>query len=240
MSGSEITVPETKKEIKGQVVIVPIDTLQPNPWNPNRQSDFIFEKEKISIHEHGFIDPVLARTVEGQFQIIDGEHRWKAAKELGYGEISVLNLGEVADAQAKKLTIILNETRGKADYNLMGKLLQDLSQTVAIEELAYSLPYTQMEIETMMVESNVDWDSVGGSLSNGGAGAPGTGENKKISISVPESVHQAFMDLIDTVNAKLFPDVDPSDCDAGDAIAAICQVMNQIDIDAHLKGNASE
>lgn len=228
MSGAEV-----KPTVNGTPIIVPIERLDPNPWNPNRQTDFIFEKEKISIQEHGFIDPILARRVGDRLQIIDGEHRWKAGKDLGLEEVSVIDLGEIPDEQAKKLTIIMNETRGKADFGLMGKLLKDLSESVPIESLVNSLPYTQMEIETMIVEANVDWNTVDSSL-GGGAGAPSKGENKKLSLSVPESVHQAFMDLIDQVNAKLYPEADPTECEPGDAIAAICQVMNQLDLDAHL------
>jgi len=62
---------------------VDIELVHPNPWNPNVQSDFIYAKTRISILEHGFIDPIKVRQkADGQYEVIDGEHRWKVAKDL--------------------------------------------------------------------------------------------------------------------------------------------------------------
>lgn len=62
---------------------VALNTIEPNPWNPNVQSEFIFEKTVASILEHGFVDPIKVRSIgEHHYEIIDGEHRWKVAKHI--------------------------------------------------------------------------------------------------------------------------------------------------------------
>ena len=69
---------------------VDIHQLDPNPWNPNRQSEAVTKATSESIEEFGFIDPVTVRIVEGRYQIIDGEHRWRQAVEQGHPDIPVV------------------------------------------------------------------------------------------------------------------------------------------------------
>lgn len=47
--------------LAGVEKVVPINAIRPNPWNPNVMSEFMFEKERASIREFGFIDPILVR-----------------------------------------------------------------------------------------------------------------------------------------------------------------------------------
>src|SRR6185312_654905 len=103
---------------------VPITLIEPNPWNPNAMDDVMYGKEIESIHEFGFVDPLTCRMIGEIRQIIDGEHRWRVAKDhgrcvrnangvdwvehLGLAELPVTNLGIVADTAAQQLTIVLN------------------------------------------------------------------------------------------------------------------------------------
>ena len=64
---------------------VPIDSIHPNSWNPNVMKGSVYEFLKRSIKDLGFVQPVLV-TRDGT--IIDGEHRWKAAKEVGQKELN--------------------------------------------------------------------------------------------------------------------------------------------------------
>ncbi len=144
-------------EIKLKTKKLAIDAVQPNPWNPNRQSDRAYEAEKESIQAFGFLDPITVRQLpEGGYQIVDGEHRWKAMKELGASEISA-NVVELTDDQAKKLTIILNETRGQADRVDLAKLLAEL-QPVLGDDLITGLPYSGDELDELLKLADVNWD----------------------------------------------------------------------------------
>ncbi|MCU0370431.1 MAG: ParB/RepB/Spo0J family partition protein, partial [Bacteroidales bacterium] len=43
----------------------------------------MFAKERASIREFGFIDPLTVRPSNGAYEIIDGEQRWQAGKAEG-------------------------------------------------------------------------------------------------------------------------------------------------------------
>lgn len=128
------------------------DELVANPWNPNEMTPFIFAKELDSIREHGMIDPILVRETQVEhprFEIIDGEHRWRAAGDLGLPEIPIANLGVVSDAVAKRLTITMNELRGTSNSARMADLLRDLASMTPLDELVDKLPFTS-EVFTAM------------------------------------------------------------------------------------------
>jgi hypothetical protein len=119
-----------------------VDWLQPNTWNPNKMNAFMYSKELQSIKDHGFIDPVTVRRLaSGRYEIIDGQHRWQAARDLGYERIACYVL-DVGDTEAKKLTILLNELRGQAQPNELGALLKDLLADMPVESLIEELPFT--------------------------------------------------------------------------------------------------
>lgn len=122
--------------------VVKITDVLPNPWNPNEQSEEIFRKEVASIKELGMLGSILVRETGGIYQILDGEHRWKACKELGYTEIPVESIGEVPDKDAKLLTILLNNLHGKDSLEKRAKILEEL-ETGQLQ----LLPFTEEEIE---------------------------------------------------------------------------------------------
>jgi ParB-like chromosome segregation protein Spo0J len=151
------------QEIELSIQHVALDKVVPNPWNPNRQNERQFEAEVESIADNGFIAPILVRKLGMRYEIIDGEHRWKALRKIaedgiqGKGNIPTLVESltipaivlTVDETQAKKLTIIMNETRGRADANELTKLLQDLSESLG-DDLLTGLPYTQSQLEELM------------------------------------------------------------------------------------------
>ena len=63
------------------------DLLSRNPWNPNRMTPEIRRKLRRNLKRDGFVAPILVRKLGDRFQIINGEHRWKIAKELKYQTI---------------------------------------------------------------------------------------------------------------------------------------------------------
>ena len=138
-----------------EVVSVPIDFLAPNPWNPNVQDAFIYEKEKESIRRFGFVVPVTVREKGDRWEIIDGEHRWKAAKDLGYLYLPVIVI-DVTEEEAKQLTIVLNETRGEANPAKLKALLADLTGSVPMSELMTVLPFSPEKMESIL--GNFDWN----------------------------------------------------------------------------------
>ena len=121
---------------------VDIKLIEPNPWNPNLQSDFIYQKEIESIKKFGLLGSILVRETAGIYQILDGEHRWKACKELGFTKIQVETIGEIPDEQARTFTILLNNIRGKDNIEKRAELFKQLD-----EGQLSLLPFTKEEIE---------------------------------------------------------------------------------------------
>ena len=122
---------------------VSVESVFPNKWNPNIQTDLIFKKLVETIKQIGFIDSVLVREIdEGAYEIIDGEHRLKAAQELGYKKVTIDNLGKIDDSRAKALTVIMNNTRGQDDILKRAQILKEIESG----QLSL-LPFDEKQIE---------------------------------------------------------------------------------------------
>lgn len=118
-----------------------------NTWNPNKMTDFMYEKAVESLKEFGFIAPVIVRLFSDNgsnkiYQIIDGEHRWRAALSIGMKEIPVIIVDELTEDQAKKLTVVLNELKGQFDPGKLSDLLGELASSSSVEDLLNSMPFT--------------------------------------------------------------------------------------------------
>lgn len=91
--------------------VIPIDSVRPNPWNPKDKDTKEFEEVKASIKANGLRGYIVVRTNSGQnpevdkYEIIDGEQRWRACKELNFQKVIVYNEGIVDDKRAKELTL---------------------------------------------------------------------------------------------------------------------------------------
>src|SRR5688500_16271265 len=67
------------------VVELPIEGLDPNPVQPRTHfAAAALEELADSIRESGLVQPILVRRMaSGRHQIIAGERRWRAAKQVG-------------------------------------------------------------------------------------------------------------------------------------------------------------
>ncbi len=94
---------------------VSLDRIVPSPLQPRRA----FEREALtelvdSIRQRGIIQPLIVRSVDGRFELIAGERRWRAAKEVGLNEAPVI-VRQAADLEVLELSLIENLQR--ADLN---------------------------------------------------------------------------------------------------------------------------
>ena len=112
------------------VEYVPIDSIFPNAYNPNRQSEHDFALLCKSMEEDGFTQPILV-CKPGNI-IVDGEHRWRAAHQLGYTEIPVVFV-TMTDEQMRIATLRHNRARGSEDVNLSAAVLRDLRELGALD-----------------------------------------------------------------------------------------------------------
>lgn len=205
----------TRTDVKAERASV--SALRPNPWNPNRMDDFMFEKELESIRRFGFVVPVVIRITPRGSEIIDGEHRWRAAKELRIDSIPVWNLGEISDTVAKQLTIVLNETKGKADKQLLSKLVQDLLVTEPSLELGTLLPFPPEIFADLGKLQSFDWQELE-KLSNTTDRTQWVERLYRMPKDVAEVLDQAVAKVKDNVKREI--DDDLADWQALEVLAA--------------------
>lgn len=106
---------------KLDVVYVEASALRPNGWNPNEMDEGMLDRLRREVERVGFVQPVAAMR-DGR--IIDGEHRWKVAKERGI-RVPVVYL-DVDEATAKTLCLNLNSIRGENDPGRLMALLETM------------------------------------------------------------------------------------------------------------------
>jgi len=151
------TIPSKTKELPGLETkrfptvkkLVKLNEIFPNPWNPNSQSKEMFEKEIQSIEKFGFIAPILVRTLkDNTYQIIDGEHRWRACLQMSFEEMPVEDIGTLDEGLAKVLTINLNNLRGQDDVLKRAEILKTLS-TGQLSLLPFDVKQMENEIKLL-------------------------------------------------------------------------------------------
>jgi ParB family chromosome partitioning protein len=97
---------------RGGVRNIDVERITPNPEQPRLAMDqATLDELAASIREHGVLQPILVRPLEGgQFQLIAGERRWRASRAAGLTTIPAL-VEEIDDDTALEISIIENLQR---------------------------------------------------------------------------------------------------------------------------------
>ncbi len=97
---------------RNRVKEIPIDSLEPNPFQPRR----LFDEELLtdlanSIREKGVIQPLIVRpTLRGTYEIVAGERRWRAASIAGFESVPAI-VREMSDSESLEIALIENLQR---------------------------------------------------------------------------------------------------------------------------------
>ncbi len=108
--------PETTTTEPGErIQLVPLTRIVPSPLQPRRE----FAREALdelidSIRQRGIIQPLIVRQVNDNYELIAGERRWRASKEVGLSEAPVI-VRQASDLEVLELSLIENLQR--ADLN---------------------------------------------------------------------------------------------------------------------------
>jgi len=135
-----------KTEEKGNRTVnnIDINKIKPNKNQPRKY----FDKEKIfnlekSIEIHGIVQPIIVRRVDNGYEIVAGERRWRAAKNVGLKEIPCI----VKDLNEESLVeISLLENLQREDLN-------DIEEAVAYKRLLEEFNMTQERISNVVGKS---------------------------------------------------------------------------------------
>lgn len=98
-------------ENKDEVVYLYLDDIIPNRFQPRIVFDEKALKElAVSIREHGVIQPIIVRNVNGKYEIIAGERRYKASALAGLTKIPAI-IRELDDKESSKVALLENLQR---------------------------------------------------------------------------------------------------------------------------------
>ncbi len=134
------------KKKRNKIQTVPIETLIDNPNNPNRMSKTTFAKLVRNIEHTGLYEPIIVRKSDTQYEIINGHHRVRALKQLGYTKVDVC----VWDADNQQIDILLGTLNRLSGSDALDKklaLLNRLNDKSQAKELSKLLPLTSGQIE---------------------------------------------------------------------------------------------
>ena len=92
-----------------------IENIIPSPLQPRKhfaqgQLDELID----SIRQHGIIQPLIVRKVDGKMELIAGERRWRASKQLGLKEVPI-RIREATDHEVLEMALIENIQRKDLD-----------------------------------------------------------------------------------------------------------------------------
>jgi ParB family transcriptional regulator, chromosome partitioning protein len=124
--------------------LVPMASIQPNAKQP-RQA---FSEESIrelaeSIKQKGILQPLVVREVDGGFQLIAGERRYRAAQELGLEQVPV-TIRQADDGEALEMALI---------ENIQREDLNPLEEARAYRRLIDDFQHTQENVATRVGKS---------------------------------------------------------------------------------------
>lgn len=99
-----------------QVIQIPLDRIVANPYQPRK----IFSDEELqelaeSIKHMGLIQPITVREVDGHYEIIVGERRFRAVRMAGMTHISAI-VATITDEQSAVLALIENIQRQDLNF----------------------------------------------------------------------------------------------------------------------------
>lgn len=152
LGGATPAAEDVKDESPLELRHVAIDRIERNPYQPRKD----FDAESLgelaaSIREHGVLQPLLVREIEGGYQLVAGERRWLAARKAGLSAVPCRVI-DVIDKTACEVAL---------EENLKRKDLNDLEKAQAfrryldhfqctVEELARQLSMHRSTVSNML------------------------------------------------------------------------------------------
>lgn len=128
------------------VYTLPVNKLQPGKYQPRAKfGDDAIAELATSIKKNGIMQPIIVRASghPGQYEIVAGERRWRAAQQAGLSEVPVI-IRDIPDKQALELAIIENVQRQD---------LSSIEEANGYQRLIEEFDYTQDELATTIGKS---------------------------------------------------------------------------------------
>ena len=132
-------IPEFEKEESRTLLFCGIEEIVPNRSQPRKH----FDESKLqelaeSIKEKGILEPLIVRRIDGGYELIVGERRWRAAQKAGLKEVPVL-VKEIEGREVLEFSLI---------ENLQREDLNPIEEAEAFKRLIEEFNLSQGELAT--------------------------------------------------------------------------------------------
>lgn len=142
-----------------RVLFLPVDSILPNPNQPRKR----FEEEGLeelaaSIAQHGILQPLSLRRTGGQYELVSGERRLRAAKLCQLTEVPCILL-DVDEQASSLLALVENLQRRDLDFweeaEALDRLIRTfgLSQEEAARRIGKSQPAVANKLRLLKLSS---------------------------------------------------------------------------------------
>jgi ParB-like chromosome segregation protein Spo0J len=149
-----------------------VGQLDPRPNNPNHMAPQVFDMLVLAIGRLGFLQPVLVEPgpAHGRYTIVDGEHRWRAAGQLGMADVPCVVVPKgTTQEDMRAMRIGMNRLRGELD------LAQVAAEMAALQDAGWSatdlnvLGFDEREVERMLAAYGGADDETEAAMAGAGA-----------------------------------------------------------------------
>jgi ParB family chromosome partitioning protein len=128
----------------GGVIDLSVSVIRRNPRQPRRAFDSAaLDELATSIASVGVVQPVIVREVEGGYELIAGERRWRAAQKAGFTVIPAI-VRVASDVESLELALIENVVRQQ---------LNPVDEAYALKVLLDDLGVTQENLAARVGKS---------------------------------------------------------------------------------------
>ncbi len=115
--GLSALLPQEEADASRGILYIPIDTIRPNPRQPRQHmTPEALQELAASIREHGILQPLIVSRGEkpGEYILVAGERRWRAARAAGLERVPVI-VRELSERERLEWALVENVQR--ADLN---------------------------------------------------------------------------------------------------------------------------
>lgn len=134
--GLKALIPQAEEREEG-VQELHISNIHPNPNQPRRHfEESALQELADSIRQHGVLEPLIVRPVDGSYKIVVGERRWRACQIAGVTVVPVL-IRELSEREAMELALV---------ENLQREDLNPMEEAEAYQRLLDEFGLTQEEV----------------------------------------------------------------------------------------------
>jgi ParB family chromosome partitioning protein len=138
------------KQDKLDVREVDIDIIKPRDLNANEMKPAKYNFLVKYMKKAGYVQPIIVYPEsDGTFTIIDGEHRWKAAKDSGFKSIEVI-VTDITPHEQDVMSVNMNLIHGEINPSVFAELLGrivDKNDPLSPDKLADLIALEKQEAE---------------------------------------------------------------------------------------------